>query len=122
MMLGRPFGLAAVLIFAPVMGLLALMLKLSGIKHVVRDQLWLTESRHVRTKRFVTPANGLGQFLRENHLDHLPALLDLAAGRVRLLVACEDRLEVRVALEAESHPDQLRRSETAPASIAARQK
>jgi lipopolysaccharide/colanic/teichoic acid biosynthesis glycosyltransferase len=100
-LVGRSFGFAAVVVFAPVMVFFALALKLSGTPKVLREQLWLAESRHVRTKRFVTPSNAFGDFLRENHLDHLPALLDVAAGRVRLLVECEDRFGIRIVLAPE---------------------
>jgi lipopolysaccharide/colanic/teichoic acid biosynthesis glycosyltransferase len=116
-LVGRSFGFVAVLVFAPVMAFLALALKLSGARSILREQLWLAESRHVRTKRFVTPANAFGDFLRDNHLDHLPALLDVAAGRVRLLVNCEDRLGVRIALAPEAVLD---RTPAAEAGIAAR--
>jgi lipopolysaccharide/colanic/teichoic acid biosynthesis glycosyltransferase len=104
-LVGRSFGFVALLVCAPVMVFFALALKLSGAPGVLREQLWLAASRHVRTKRFVTPSNAFGDFLRENHLDHLPALLDLAAGRVRLLVECEDRLGIRIVLAPEAGLD-----------------
>ena len=111
--LGRSSGLVAVLIFAPLMGLLGLALKLSGVPSVLRDEVWRTGPRHVRTRRFVTPANVLGRFLRENQLDYLPALLDVAGGRVRLLVEWTDRFGVRITLAPEPGFGQASKSESA---------
>jgi hypothetical protein len=101
LLLGRAWGVVGVLIFAPVMGLLWLALKLSGASRILRQQMWRAGARQVRTRCFVTPANAMGQFLRDNHLDHLPALLDIAAGRLRLLVEYGDRAGLRITLAPE---------------------
>lgn len=119
LLLGRCFGFVAILIFAPVMGLLGLMLKLAGAPRAMRAQIWLGDAQCVRTTRFVTPANAFGQFLRENYLDHLPALLDIAAGRVRLLVECKDRVGIRIAFAPAPRLDQAPRARPAQAGIVA---
>jgi hypothetical protein len=116
--LGRGFGIVAVLVFAPLMGLLWLALALAGIEHPVRAQ-WPTGSMHLRTRRFAVPPNAFGAFLRDNHLDYLPVLLDLAAGRIRLTIAGGDGIGLRIAL-APGHADAAPRPATAQAGIAAR--
>jgi hypothetical protein len=117
--LGRGFGLVAVLVFAPLMGLLWFALACAGVAHPLREEGWPVRSSHLRTRRFATPRNAFGAFVRDNHLDRLPVLLDAASGRVRLVIECTDGVDLRIAL-APGHADAAPRPATAQASIAAR--
>jgi hypothetical protein len=117
--LGRGFGLVALLVFAPLMGLLWLGLAVAGIAHPMREQTWRSGSGHLRARRFATPPNAFGAFMRDNHLDYLPALVDVAAGRIRLMVEYDDGAELQIAF-APGHADTQPRHAAARAGIAAR--
>jgi hypothetical protein len=101
LVLGRSFGLIGIVALAPAIGIVALTLRLFAGPGILREEEMLLGWRRVRTRRFATPRNGLGNFLRSAQLDHLPLLFDMAAGRISVLISYDSSGGVELAASAE---------------------
>jgi len=83
-------GLVLLLLFAPTILLSALLLLLTGHRRILRQKEWRGRGVPFETTAFETRDSAIGEFLSEMRIDDLPALFDVALGRVQLVLDWSD--------------------------------
>src|SRR5690348_7888375 len=92
----RLAGLALLLVFGPSLALIYLLMWRGNIATLpIVMQTRLHRGQTFRTRRFRASDTAIGRFLEASALCSLPALIDVAAGRARLVLETERRRDGR---------------------------
>jgi hypothetical protein len=104
LVLGRRSGVLLAIVCGPGLALLVLFLLLAQMPRVFQRSMRFVGGRPVRLLALSRPNTALGDFLAETHLDQLPLIFDLIAGRIELACSwcAQSHLTIMLALPAMS--------------------